>query len=166
MGLSYGSVIDPLHGADSTAISELLSMFALAAMITTGVHREAIAWLCRSFIEIPPGFGRDMKRGRPTWVGAWIDGAMPFRAETASSYVQGLAQTYLTDQAARGHIAGLRPLPVNLEARFKYNQAFKSVYQTIPSTIMLVLILIPAMMTAVGTSIAAEASTSRRAKRP
>jgi ribosome-dependent ATPase len=75
---------------------------------------------------------------------------MPFRAETASGYVEGLALTYLTDQAARGHIGGLQPLPVNVEERFKYNQAFKSVYGTIPATIMLVLILIPAMMTAVG----------------
>ncbi|HEY2901435.1 MAG TPA: flagellar biosynthetic protein FliR [Polyangia bacterium] len=61
MGLSYGSVIDPLHGADSTAISELLSMFALAAMVTTGVHREAIAWLCRSVIAVPPGAPVDLQ---------------------------------------------------------------------------------------------------------
>jgi flagellar biosynthesis protein FliR len=55
MGLSYGSVIDPLHGADSTAISELLSMFSVAALVTSGMHREAIAWLCRSVITMPPG---------------------------------------------------------------------------------------------------------------
>jgi ribosome-dependent ATPase len=101
-------------------------------------------------IEIPPNFGKDLLTDKHPEVSVWLDGAMPFRAETASGYVMGLAQAYLTDQAARGHIAGLRPLPVNLEARFRYNQAFKSVYQTIPSTIMLVLILIPAMMTAVG----------------
>ena len=101
-------------------------------------------------LEIPPNFGKDLLTDKHPEISVWLDGAMPFRAETASGYVMVLAQTYLTDQAARGHIAGLRPLPVNLEARFKYNQAFKSVYQTIPSTIMLVLILIPAMMTAVG----------------
>jgi len=28
-------------------------------------------------IEIPPGFGRDIVRGRPVWVAAWIDGARP-----------------------------------------------------------------------------------------
>ena len=28
-------------------------------------------------IEIPPGFGRDMLRGSPVQIGAWIDGAMP-----------------------------------------------------------------------------------------
>ena len=55
MGLSYGSVIDPLHGADSTAIAELLSMFSVAALVVSGMHREAIAWLCRSVIAIPPG---------------------------------------------------------------------------------------------------------------
>jgi flagellar biosynthetic protein FliR len=55
MGLSYGSVIDPLHGADSTAIAELLSMFSVAALVVSGMHREAIAWLCRSVIAVPPG---------------------------------------------------------------------------------------------------------------
>jgi flagellar biosynthetic protein FliR len=55
MGLSYGSVVDPVHGADSTAISELITMFSLAALVTSGMHREAIAWLCRSVIQMPPG---------------------------------------------------------------------------------------------------------------
>jgi ribosome-dependent ATPase len=36
----------------------------------------------KATIEIPPNFGRDIKKGNPTSVGAWIDGAMPFRAET------------------------------------------------------------------------------------
>ena len=55
MGLSYGSVVDPVHGADSTAISELITMFSLAAVVMSGMHREAIAWLCRSVIQMPPG---------------------------------------------------------------------------------------------------------------
>ena len=55
MGLSYGSVIDPLHGADSTAIAELVSMFSVAALVMSGMHREAIAWVCRSVITMPPG---------------------------------------------------------------------------------------------------------------
>jgi ribosome-dependent ATPase len=32
-------------------------------------------------LEIPPGFARDVARGRPVAIGAWIDGAMPQRAE-------------------------------------------------------------------------------------
>ena len=55
MGLSYGSVVDPLHGADSTAISEIITMFSVAALVMSGMHREAIAWLCRSVIRMPPG---------------------------------------------------------------------------------------------------------------
>jgi flagellar biosynthetic protein FliR len=55
MGLSYGSVIDPLHGADSTAIAELLSMFSVAAIVMSGMHREIVGWVCRSVIEMPPG---------------------------------------------------------------------------------------------------------------
>ena len=101
-------------------------------------------------LEIPPNFGKDLLSNKQPEISVWLDGAMPFRAETASGYVEGLTLTYLTDQAARGHMGGLRPLPVNIEERFRYNQAFKSVYQTIPCTIMVVLILIPAMMTAVG----------------
>jgi ribosome-dependent ATPase len=101
-------------------------------------------------VEIPPNFGEHLVSDKQPEVSVRVDGAMPFRAETASGYVTGLALTYLNDQAARGHIPGLPQPPVNLEARFRYNQAFKSVFATIPGTIMLVLILIPAMMTAVG----------------
>ena len=100
-------------------------------------------------IEIPPNFGKHFLTDKDPEVSVWLDGAMPFRADTAGAYVNGIEQTYLNDQAERGHIPGIQP-PVNLEERFRYNQAFKSVYQTIPGTLMLVLLLIPAMMTAVG----------------
>ena len=100
-------------------------------------------------IEIPPNFGKHFLTDKNPEVSVWLDGAMPFRADTAGAYVNGIEQTYLNDQARRGHIPGIQP-PVNLEERFRYNQAFKSVYQTIPGTLMLVLLLIPAMMTAVG----------------
>jgi len=103
----------------------------------------------RVALEIPPNFGKDFLTNKDPEVSVWLDGAMPFRADTASAYVSGLEQTYLADQAARGNIPNLE-LPVNVEERFRYNQAFKSVYQTIPGAIMLILILIPAMMTAVG----------------
>ena len=54
----------------------------------------------RLAIEIPPGFGRDVIRGRPTEVAAWIDGAMPFRAETIRGYLQGVHQGFLADAGA------------------------------------------------------------------
>jgi ribosome-dependent ATPase len=101
-------------------------------------------------VEIPPSFGKDLASDKRPEVSAWVDGAMPFRAETATGYVSGLGLSYLTDQAARGHILGLDQPPVKVEERFRYNQAFKSVFATIPGTIMLVMILFPSMMTAVG----------------
>ncbi|MEI9924287.1 MAG: ABC transporter permease [Bradyrhizobium sp.] len=51
----------------------------------------------KAAIEIPPNFGLDIKRGRPAWVSALVDGAMPFRAETIRGYLQGMHQLYLAD---------------------------------------------------------------------
>ncbi|MHA0112104.1 hypothetical protein ACXYUI_34400, partial [Klebsiella pneumoniae] len=50
-------------------------------------------------IEIPPSFARDIARGKPVEVGAWVDGAMPTRAETVRGYVQGMHQLWLADMA-------------------------------------------------------------------
>lgn len=55
MGVSMGSAIDPLHGVESTAIGDLFSFLTMAVALTTGLHREAIVWLCRSVQETPPG---------------------------------------------------------------------------------------------------------------
>jgi flagellar biosynthetic protein FliR len=55
MGISFGSVIDPLHGAESSAMGDLLSFLTMAVALAAGLHREAVAWLCRSIRESPPG---------------------------------------------------------------------------------------------------------------
>ena len=92
----------------------------------------------KAAVEIPPGFGRDIKRGRPTWVGAWVDGAMPFRAETIRGYLQGMHALYLTDPAVKT-TEPVAPLPADIELRFKYNQDFDSIYAMVPSTMALML---------------------------
>ncbi len=98
-------------------------------------------------IEIPPGFGRDIERGRPTWVGAWIDGAMPFRAGTIEGYLQAMHQLYLSDPAVKTSVPQPQP-PATIEVRFKYNQDFKSIYAMVPSNISLMLALFPAILMA------------------
>ena len=98
-------------------------------------------------IEIPPGFGRDVERGRPTWVGAWIDGAMPFRAGTIEGYLQAMHQLYLSDPAVKTSVPQPQP-PAKIEVRFKYNQDFKSIYAMVPSNISLMLALFPAILMA------------------
>lgn len=101
-------------------------------------------------VEVPPDFGRDMLRRRQPEVAIWLDGAMPFRAETARGYVTGLAMSYLADAATRRDGKAVSPYPIDIEPRFRYNQAFKSVNAIVPNVIMLMLVLIPAIMTAIG----------------
>ena len=98
-------------------------------------------------VEIPPGFGRDIERGRPTSVGAWVDGAMPFRAGTIEGYLQGMHQLYLTDPAVKTSVPPVRS-PARIEVRFKYNQDFDSIYAMVPSSLSLLLALFPAILMA------------------
>lgn len=101
-------------------------------------------------VELPPGFGRDLQRGRQPEVAVILDGAMPFRAETARGYVAGVMQRWLDERSTQ---AILPPDPVGAYAiavRYRYNQAFLSVYAIVPGVIMLLLAMIPAMLTAVG----------------
>jgi ribosome-dependent ATPase len=100
-------------------------------------------------IEIPPQFGRHLKRGRQTEVGVWIDGASPLRADTSRGYVEGVHLQYL-DELRRLDPRRHSPPVADIEVRYRYNQAFKSVYAMVPGVTMLLLIFIPAMMTAVG----------------
>jgi ribosome-dependent ATPase len=101
----------------------------------------------KAAVEIPPGFGRDIKRGRPAWVGAWVDGAMPFRAETIRGYLQGMHQLYLTDPAVKTTVPAAGP-PADIEVRFKYNQDFESIYAMVPSSMSMLLALFPAILMA------------------
>lgn len=101
-------------------------------------------------IEIPPNFGRDLLRERTPEIGVWLDGSMPFRAETTRGYVQGIAQSYLADAEQRATGRASAAAPFTLEPRYRYNQAFKSVNAMVPNVIMLMLVLIPAIMSALG----------------
>ncbi len=98
-------------------------------------------------IEIPPNFGLAIKRGRPAWVSAWIDGAMPFRAETIRGYLQGMHELYLGDPAVKTTQV-TSPTPADIEVRFKYNQDFDSIFAMVPSTLAMMLALFPAILMA------------------
>jgi ribosome-dependent ATPase len=101
----------------------------------------------KAAIEIPPSFGLDIKRGRPVWVSALVDGAMPFRAETIRGYLQSMHQLYLADPTINTTAPVVRP-PSDIEIRFKYNQDFDSIYAMVPSNIALLLGLFPAILMA------------------
>ena len=76
-------------------------------------------------VEIPPGFGRDIERQRPAWVGAWVDGAMPFRAETIRGYLQAMHQLYLADPVVTTTNQSAPKQPARIEIRYNYNQDFR-----------------------------------------
>jgi ribosome-dependent ATPase len=100
-------------------------------------------------VEIPPHFGRDLKRGASPQVGMWIDGAMPTRAETIKGYVLGLHQDYLQALARRAPQAQAGSA-AELEVRYRYNPDVESRQAMVPAMIPLLLMLIPAMLTALG----------------
>ena len=100
-------------------------------------------------VEIPPHFGRDLKRGDSPQIGMWIDGAMPTRAETIKGYVQGLHQDYLQSLARRSAQPQAASL-AELEVRYRYNPDVESRQAMVPAMIPLLLMLIPAMLTALG----------------
>ncbi|MET0499238.1 MAG: ABC transporter permease, partial [Steroidobacteraceae bacterium] len=100
-------------------------------------------------LEIPTGFGRELHAGRVPQIGAWIDGAMPLRAETILGYVQGLHGGYL---AGAGLQLGQQPaVPLaTVEMRYRYNPEVNSIDSMVPAVIALLLIFIPAMLSALG----------------
>ena len=54
-GLSFGSLVDPLNGAESNALGQILRLAALAFAIEAGLHREAVLWLLESLRVSPVG---------------------------------------------------------------------------------------------------------------
>jgi len=101
-------------------------------------------------VEIPPEFGKRLLQEREPEISAWIDGAMPFRAETVRGYLEGLHLNYLEDLSHRAVGRALEELPARIVPRYRYNQDFKSIFAMVPTTIALLLVFIPAILTALG----------------
>lgn len=99
-------------------------------------------------IEIPPGFARDIARGTPPEIGAWIDGAMPTRAETVKGYVQGIHAAWLTAKMRAAYGDAAVAGDYTLAVRYRYNPDVKSIVAIVPAVIPLLLLIIPAMLTA------------------
>ncbi|MBC8978829.1 ribosome-associated ATPase/putative transporter RbbA [Pseudomonas lurida] len=101
-------------------------------------------------LEIPPGFGRDLYAGRGPAVAAWLEGAMPFRAETSRNYVESIHTENLQRMVGlNSHTHTSRPT-ANMQIRFRYNQDVVSVNAIGPGVMALILAFIPAMLTALG----------------
>ena len=96
-------------------------------------------------IEIPPNFGRDLRRGARPDVLAQVDGAHPFRGETIAQYVQGVQNTLLDDPGS-WLPARSSKYSTSFQERYMYNPTFESIYSIVPSVPALLLILIPSIL--------------------
>ncbi len=108
-------------------------------------------------IQIPPDFGRSLRRGETTEIAAMIDGADSSRADTVESYVTG-AHAYIlgVDTQSTLALADLtlsrtsdEPSPAQLIPRYHYNPAMESLPSIGPSIPPLLLLLFPAILMAV-----------------
>lgn len=110
-------------------------------------RRALIAGDVSLVIELPPDFGQKLRAGEATEVLATVDGAIPFKGETVEGYVAGLHQSFL-DAAARAEGTTQAAL-ARIEPRFRYNQSFESIAAMAPGMPAVLLIMLPAILTAV-----------------
>lgn len=99
-------------------------------------------------IEIPPNFARDIRQGRSVSIGTWIDGAMPKRAEIIRGYVLAANLHWLNNAAKKWLEISTPQSPISIETRYLYNQDVKSVKAIVPATFGVVLMVIPAILSA------------------
>lgn len=99
-------------------------------------------------VEIPPDYGKQLRQGRQPAVSFWVDGAMPFRAETIKGYAQAMHYHYISElmQRMTGNAVALSP--VSVVSRYRYNPDVKSLPAMVPAVLPLILLMISAMLTA------------------
>ena len=103
---------------------------------TAACARASSAWPSRS----RPASRRDLARGRPVEIGAWIDGAMPIARRDRPRLRAGHARA-LAARPGAPRQATARPCrrSVSIETRFRYNPDVKSLVAMVPAVIPLLL---------------------------
>lgn len=116
-------------------------------------HAELVALLrageATLALEIPHGFGRDLRDGRDTEVSAWIDGSNTQRAATIEGYVQGAHAGYLADRARDIGAPADAARGLEIVTRFAYNPTVDSIRAIAPSVPAILLMFFPAILMAI-----------------
>ena len=108
-------------------------------------------------LQIPPDFGRMVRRGESPEIAALIDGSDTNRAGTVESYVEGAQASILSSDAQSTPALNVLAMsqsqaaaaPAQLIPRFQYNPAMESLPAIGPSIPPLLLLLFPAILIAV-----------------
>jgi ribosome-dependent ATPase len=146
------AVLDYDHSLESdTYLEELRGSpyFTERAPLTgeADLQRRLATGRVSAAVEIPPGFGKQLRKQVPTEIGVVVDGAMPFRAQTISGYVQAAHARFLSDFANENGLPAAGAA-ATIEPRFRYNQSFDSIYAMVPGSMAMLLALIPAILMA------------------
>ena len=117
-------------------------------------NREALVQRLRAgdatlALELPQGFGRDLRQGRRAEVAAWIDGSNTQRAATIEGYVQGAHTSFLTEQARSSGAEAGGAVSLNVNTRFAYNPTVDSIRAIAPSVPAILLMFFPAILMAI-----------------
>jgi len=101
-------------------------------------------------LDIPPGFGRDLARGRTPPVQVLVDGSDSNTAQTAMAYLIGAIRRHsdtLAVEAAKRH-AGRSVPGLNVQPRVWYNPDLRSRNFMVPGIVALILLVITTNFTA------------------
>ena len=147
------TVLDQDRTPESRELIENISSSPYFTRITDAVSiEEAQDQMLRGkaqvIIEIPTDFGKHMLQGKIPEISVSLNGSMPSRAETIKGYIGGITAQY-AQQVQAAYQASSAPNPVTISNRFRYNQAFESLYAMVPCVIMLMLMLTPSIMAAI-----------------
>lgn len=96
----------------------------------------------KAALIIEPGFGRDLRAGKPVSAQVLLDGADNSNAGIVSSYL-GAAEG-----AVRARLGGEAPAPVVLRTRFLFNPELDSHWFVVPGIFVIVVGLISSLLTA------------------
>jgi ribosome-dependent ATPase len=100
-------------------------------------------------LEVAANFGRNIQKGDPGEITAWVDGAPTNRAESLRQYVVGVHNSFLREQGRSSPKVLPEHTAFDVETRYVYNPTFESLYAIVPSVPAVLLILIPAILMAV-----------------
>ncbi len=98
------------------------------------------------YIDIPANFARQLLSEKGTQIGVFIDGTLPFRAESIKGYVAGTNAVYLNNRLTEDYGKTDDITEYKIKSRYWYNQASESKYTFVPGVLCVVLMSIPAIM--------------------
>lgn len=100
-------------------------------------------------LEIPPGFGRDLKQGHDVSVSTWLDGANTTRAGTVEAYVTGAHYAALEEGYRRAGVVPDELAYYDVQNRYRYNPTFESIRAIGPAVPAILLMMFPAILMAI-----------------